>query len=105
MRRTAHTAVAGLVTVLIGVAVAAPAMATDFEGGNQNCTSVHGRVVTRGDSTAGAQEHIQNGLSFVFPVKNYRHTDYSNRNQVSAGWYIGASGSLYHNTTYAYCLY
>ncbi len=97
---------AGAAAVALTAVAATAAHAEDFEGGgNQDCTSVHGRVVTRGDSTAGKQEHIHSGLSFVFASKGYRHIDHSNRNQVSAGWYMGVSSSFYHATTHAYCLY
>jgi hypothetical protein len=105
MRGSTRVIVSGLAAVGLTAALATSAYAEDYEGGNQDCTSVHGRVVTRGDSTAGTQEHIHNGLSYVFPYKGYRHVDYSNRNQVSAGWYMGVSSSFYHSTTYAYCLY
>lgn len=105
MRGSTRVIVSGLAAVGLTAALATSAYAEDYEGGNQDCTSVHGRVVTRGDGTAGTQEHIHNGLSYVFPYKGYRHVDYSNRNQVSAGWYMGVSSSFYHSTTYAYCLY
>jgi len=105
MRGTSKVMLAGAAAVALTAVAATAAHAEDFEGGNQDCTSVHGRVVTRGDSTAGQQEHIHNGLSYVFAYKGYRHIDYSNRNQVSAGWYMGVSSSFYHSTTYAYCLY
>ena len=92
------------------VAVATPSWAYDSEVGLTGCKSSQD-VVSRGESTAGSQHHIQwlqtlgTRRDFHFPAKDYRHADYANWGFSTAKWRVETGdAALFHDGTYGYCV-
>ena len=92
------------------VALATPAWAYDSEVGTTGCKSSED-VVSRGESTAGSQHHIQwlttlgTRREHTFPLKTYRHADYANWGFSTAKWRVETGdATLFHDGTYGYCV-
>lgn len=95
--------------ILTGVG-AGSAVAAGFDSGSKSCSSGFS-VVNRGDSGSGSQGHTQKTSGGLlrgkqFPYKGYRHVDYSNWGFTSVSlWSVQIDpGTLYYETTYAYCV-
>jgi hypothetical protein len=89
---------------------ASPSLASDSEVGATGCKSSQD-VVSRGESTAGTQHHIQWLTTLAdrrakwFPTKAYRHADYANWGFSTAKWRVEtADATLYYAGTYGYCV-
>jgi hypothetical protein len=101
---------AGTVVVLAVLGGAAPSWASDSEVVKTACKSSQD-VVSRGESTAGTQHHIQ-WLTTLgarrtkwFPTKSYRHADYANWGFRTAEWRVEtADARPYYPGTYGNCV-